>query len=57
MHGFYVQEEEKKIRFDVVLNFVIPPQKGLDILYREMREAYPGYRFQIAPDIDASVTA
>ncbi|MSV23650.1 cation transporter [Selenomonas sp. WCA-380-WT-3B 3/] len=57
MHGFYVQEEEKKIRFDVVLNFVIPPQKGLDILYREMREAYPGYCFQIAPDIDASVTA
>ena len=57
MHGFYVQEEEKKIRFDVVLNFVIPPQKGLDILYREMREAYPRYRFQIAPDIDASVTA
>lgn len=57
MHGFYVQEEEKKIRFDVVLNFAIPPQEGLDILYREMREAYPGYRFQIAPDIDASVTA
>lgn len=57
MHGFYVQEEEKKIRFDVVLNFVIPPQEGLDILYREMREAYPGYSFQIAPDIDASVTA
>lgn len=27
MHGFYVQEEEKKIRFDVVLNFVIPRRR------------------------------
>ena len=54
LHGFYVNFEEKAIRFDVVMNFEIKPQEGLDILYKEIGEAYPGYDLHINADIDAS---
>ena len=54
LHGFYVNLEEKAMRFDVVLNFEIKPQEGLDILYKEIGEAYPDYDVHIAADIDAS---
>ena len=53
-HGFYVNLEEKAIRFDVVMNFEIKPQEGLDILHKEISEAYPDYDLHIAADIDAS---
>jgi hypothetical protein len=54
LHGFYVNLEEKSMRFDVVMNFEIKPQEGLDILYKEIGEAYPGYDLHINADIDAS---
>ena len=54
LHGFYVNFEDKAIRFDVVMNFEIKPQEGLDILHKEIREAYPDYDLHIAADIDAS---
>jgi cation diffusion facilitator family transporter len=54
LHGFYVNLEEKTMRFDVVMNFEIKPQEGLDILYKEIGEAYPGYDLHINADIDAS---
>ena len=54
LHGFYVNFEDKAIRFDVVMNFEIKPQEGLDILYKEIGEAYPGYDLHINADIDAS---
>ena len=54
LHGFYVNLEEKAIRFDVVMNFEIKPQEGLDILHKEISEAYPDYDVHIAADIDAS---
>ena len=41
LHGFYV-------------NFEIKPQEGLDILYKELGEAYPDYDLHINADIDAS---
>ena len=42
--------------FDVVMSFEITPKEALEILYREVREAYPDYRIVIAPDVDVSTT-
>jgi len=54
LHGFYVNLEDRTMRFDVVMNFEIKPQEGLDILHKEISEAYPDYDLHIAADIDAS---
>ena len=54
LHGFYVNLEDRTMRFDVVMNFEINPQEGLDILHKEISEAYPDYDLHIAADIDAS---
>lgn len=54
LHGFYVNLEDRIMRFDVVMNFEIKPQEGLDILHKEISEAYPDYDVHIAADIDAS---
>lgn len=55
-HGFYLDEEAKSIRFDVVLSFEIDADEGVRTLYREMQAAYPKYDFQINPDVDVSAT-
>lgn len=55
-HGFYVDTEAKEMTFDVVMSFDISPKEGLEILHKEMSEAYPGYNITIAPDVDVSVT-
>ena len=52
MHGFYLDQEEKDMRFDVVMSFDIDHHDGLETLYKEVREAFPGYKITIAPDID-----
>ena len=54
MHGFYADLENKEMRFDVVLSFDIDPKEALDTLYKDMKQAYPEYSFQIAPDVDVS---
>ena len=54
MHGFYADTNEKKIRFDVVLSFEIPTKEALATLNKELKEKYPDYEMQIAPDIDIS---
>ena len=54
LHGFYLNETAKAMRFDVVISFDIPQQEGLQILYEEMKQAYPSYTFQIVPDVDMS---
>ena len=53
-HGFYLDIENRDMRFDVVMSFDIDPKEGLQILYGEMKEAYPDYSFHIAPDVDVS---
>lgn len=52
MHGFYLDEVQKDMRFDVVMSFDIKPSEGLQTLYQELHEAYPDYRIVIAPDVD-----
>ena len=57
IHGFYIDIELKEMRFDVVLSFDIKPDEGLEILYREIREEFPGYNIKISPDVDISTTS
>ncbi|MBQ6313971.1 MAG: cation transporter [Mogibacterium sp.] len=52
MHGFYLDMDAKDMRFDVVMSFDIDQHEGLDILYKEVGEAFPDYKLHIAPDID-----
>ena len=52
MHGFYVDMENKAIRFDVVFSFAINPDEGVEILTREIGEKYEDFVVHISPDID-----
>ena len=54
LHGFYVDTEAGEMRFDVVMSFDIKPREGLQILYEEIKGAYPEYDIQIVPDVDVS---
>lgn len=52
MHGFFLDQEAKDMRFDVVMSFDIDHREGLEIIYKEVGAAYPDYHLSIAPDID-----
>ena len=54
MHGFHVDMPEKKMRFDVVMSFDIRPKEGVELLRREIGQAYPDYDILIIPDVDVS---
>ena len=54
MHGFYLNQEQKVMRFDVVLNFGIEAREGIRILREKLKERYPGYTIQITPDVYVS---
>lgn len=54
MHGFFADTEKKTIRFDVVLSFDIERSEGVDIIYNEVKEAYPDYVVMVIGDIDIS---
>jgi len=54
LHGFYVDEANKDMRFDVVMSFDIDQHEGLEILYKEISGMYPEYNLVIAPDVDIS---
>ena len=55
MHGFYLHQAEKTIRFDIVISFDV---KDRAALHREISaqvlEAFPGYTLQITMDTDFS---
>ena len=55
MHGFYIDKEEKKIRFDIVISFEAEDRREVhrDVLERVQQE-FPGYDVHIAMDIDFS---
>ena len=54
MHGFYVNMEEKTIRFDVVLSFDADKAEALETLNKELKEMYPDFTPVIVPDVDTS---
>ena len=54
LHGFYVDVEARDMTFDVVMSFDITPKEGISIIYNEIKDAYPEYNVQVAPDVDVS---
>ncbi|MBQ7431890.1 MAG: cation transporter, partial [Lachnospiraceae bacterium] len=55
MHGFYVNETEKQIHFDVIIDFAAPDRVGTyQEIVREVQERYPEYHMSVALDADIS---
>ena len=54
MHGFYLDQEKKAIRFDIVLDFARERSAVYHHIADEIREKYPDYTFQIIMDTDFS---
>ena len=53
MHGFYFNEEEKRIQFDVIIDFDAPDRFALyNHIVQEVQEAYPDYEVNVALDVD-----
>lgn len=52
MHAFYIDEEKKIIRFDVVMSFDISHEEGIKTICEEVGKAYPEYHLVVVPDID-----
>ena len=56
MHGFYLDEAKKVIRFDVVMSFGVKVEEALQMLYDELKKDYPDFDIKISPDVDVSTT-
>ena len=55
MHGFYVNEDERRIMFDVVLDFTVTDRDALrEQIISEVKEMYPDYAVMIILDRDLS---
>ena len=55
MHGFYLNEEKKTIRFDVVVSFDAPDRNEVyKNVVNEVSKLYPDYTLQVAMDTDFS---
>lgn len=55
VHGFYVDEEAKSIRFDLVVSFDAPDREEvIDKVRGILKRRYPDYAFQVALDSDIS---
>ena len=55
MHGFYVDFEEKKMRFDLVVSFDAPSrQEAFGKAYADVQQAFPDFEIQAIMDTDFS---
>jgi len=55
MHGFYINEKEKIINFDVIIDFGDKDrQKTFKKMYKAIKKEYPDYRLSITLDYDIS---
>ena len=55
MHGFYLDKENKHMRFDVVLSFDDKDRKGTYTkIVEDVQAAFPDYTLRIAMDLDLS---
>jgi len=53
-HGFRVDQEEKVINLDIIIDFEIKDRIALfNEIREEVQEKYPDYRFELVLDIDA----
>ena len=55
MHGFYIDNDKKSMRFDVVISFNAPDRKAVFWeVFEDVTKAFPGYDVQMALDTDFS---
>ncbi|MBQ1376163.1 MAG: cation transporter [Clostridia bacterium] len=55
IHGFYLNEAEKTLTFDLVIDFAVKDRKTLyRTVFDEIEKAYPDYKVQILLDADVS---
>ena len=55
MHGFYLNEEKKTIRFDVIVSFDAPDRKAVYLhIMEDVRKMYPDYQIVVTMDTDFS---
>ena len=53
LHGFYIDFETKKMRFDLVVSFDAPNrQEAFSAAYAEIKEAFPDFEIQAIMDTD-----
>ncbi len=55
IHGFYLDAEQRTMRFDVILSFDLPDrQAAYEDILAEVRQAWPGWDVRITLDSDIS---
>ncbi|MBR2839892.1 cation transporter [Candidatus Saccharibacteria bacterium] len=55
MHGFYLDEEEKTLSFDIIIGFKVEEREEIyREIYDEIRKEFKGYKVSITLDVDAS---
>ena len=55
MHGFYLDEDEKSISFDIIIDFKINNREEIyQKIYDEVKDKYKDYKISITLDVDVS---
>ena len=55
MHGFYLDEVDKTISFDIIIDFKIKNREELYMsIYDEVKTKSKGYKIDITLDVDIS---
>ncbi len=53
MHGFYVDQEKKRISFDVIIDYALMDRESLfEHIREDVKKEYPDYEISMALDID-----
>ena len=54
IHGFYMDEAKKQLRFDATISFDVDHQQTMDKLQKSIEAAFPDYTVSITGDIDTA---
>ena len=55
MHGFYINEKEKNIKFDIIIDYKIEDRDELyNIICEDVKNKYPDYKINVLLDFDVS---
>ena len=55
MHGFYINEKEKSIRFDIIIDYKVEDKEELyKIICDKVKNKYPDYKIDVVLDFDVS---
>ena len=55
IHGFYINEKEKSIRFDIIIDYKVEDKEELyKIICDKVKNKYPDYKIDVVLDFDVS---